>query len=97
MEIVNRKIKFRIEVKRIEEIEYKGIKEVVQEERHYTDKEIEVNYHYMLDDHKEKFIKKVYGNAAVLAIKETEDSILILEVDKLELSKIVPAIFEATK
>lgn len=88
---------YKVTVTEIQVTEYETEKEVLAEERHYTDAEIEKEHQWMRTNYQEKYTKKLYGTRLIVASDKSEVNIFTIQVDKLELSKLVPAIFEATK
>lgn len=91
------KDEYKITIERITTSEYPAEEEILVEERHYTDKELEENHRYISHGDRSdpsRYMKKIYGKKDVIAKRTKEGKVYeqIIDATNFNINSIVSAI-----
>ena len=92
MEIPASIVSYEITIKRKTTKFYEDEAEILQEERHYTDKELEEQHHWMIDMDKNEYRKKVYGRQSELKARTDEIEIYKQIINDINLKAITEVV-----
>lgn len=72
---LSEKISFEITIKEIRTTTFDTTSDILIEERHYTDKELQDNHHWMQNSDRLEYMKKLYGTKPTIGEKKTETEV----------------------